>query len=170
VSQLIEVISYANTAAALLLAVYAIAIARRTGSPGRWGAAAFAALALVLLVAAFDEGLDENQFLVKAIIVLLLAFPYLLLRFAASFGTVRARWVRLAGVMGAVMVVATLALPEIPGDVDPQPGWLAAYTVGLLVYWTVLSTITILGLWRPGRGQSTLARRRTRLMSIATAP
>ena len=76
---------------ALLLALYAIAISGRTGTPGRWGAAAFAALAAVLVVATFDPGL-EGAIVAKVVIGLLLAFPYFLLRFAASFGTGAARW------------------------------------------------------------------------------
>jgi len=167
VRSLIELISYGNAIVALLLALYAIAISGRTGIPGRWGAAAFAVLAAVLGVATFDEGLDGDV-VAKLVIGLLLAFPYLLLRFAVSFGTGAARWVRSAGVLAAAMLIVTLALPQLPQDSDQQPGWLLAYTVGLLVYWTVLSVITILSLWRPGTGQPTLARRRTRLLSVAT--
>ena len=164
---LIELISYANAAAALLLALYAIAISGRTGTPGRWGAAAFAALATVLVVATFNEDLD-GAIVAKVVICLLLAFPYLLLRFAVSFGTGGARWVRPASVLAAAMVVVTLAIPELPQDSEPQPGWVLAYTLGLIVYWTALSVVTIVALWRPGTGQPTLARRRTRLLSIAT--
>jgi signal transduction histidine kinase/ActR/RegA family two-component response regulator len=164
---LVELISYVSAAAALLLALYAIAISGRTGTPGRWGAAAFAALATVLVVATFDEELD-GQIVAKVVIALLLAFPYFLLRFAVSFGTGAARWVRTASVLAAAMLIVTLALPELPQDTEPQPGWVTAYILGLLVYWTVLSVITILALWRPGTGQPTLARRRTRLLSVAT--
>jgi signal transduction histidine kinase/ActR/RegA family two-component response regulator len=167
VSSLTQLISYVNAIAALLLAVNAVAISRRTGKPGRWGAAAFAALAVVLIVATFDAEL-EGLILTKAIICLLLAFPYLLLRFAASLGTVPRRWVTFATAAAGVMVAATVALPEFPRDTDPQPGWLAVYTFGIVLYWTALSVLTILGLWRPGTGQPTLARRRTRLMSVAT--
>jgi signal transduction histidine kinase len=167
VTSFIEVISYVNAAAALSLALYAIAISRRTGTPGRWGAAAFAALAIVLIIATLDPDL-EGPILAKAIIALLLAFPYLLLRFADSLGTVRDRWVRIATALGVVMIVATLLLPEFPQDTEGQGGWVFVYTLGILVYWTALSVIAIHGLWRPGAGQPTLARRRTRLMSIAT--
>lgn len=164
---LIQLVSSVNALAALALALYGIAVSRRTGTPGRWGAAAFAALATVLVVATFDEGL-EQEIAAKALICVLLAFPYLLLRFAVSLGTVPARWVRLATVAAGVMVAVTLALPEIPQDPEPQAGWFTAYIGGLLLYWTALSIVTILGLWRPGTGQPTLARRRTRLMSYAT--
>jgi hypothetical protein len=81
----IELISYSNAVVALLLALYAIAISGRTGTPGRWGAAAFAALAAVLVVATFDPGV-EGAIVAKVVIGLLLAFPYCLLRFAVSFG------------------------------------------------------------------------------------
>ena len=114
---LIELISYGNAVVALLLALYAIAISGRTGTPGRWGAAAFAALAAVLVVATFDPGL-EGAIVAKVVISLLLAFPYCLLRFAVSFGTRAARWVRSAGVLAAAMLIATLALPQLPQDSD----------------------------------------------------
>jgi len=83
----------------------------------------------VLVVATFDEDLG-GEVVAKAIICLLLAFPYLLLRFAVSLGTRGARWVRLAGVLAAAMVVATPALPKLPQDSDPHPGWVLANTFG----------------------------------------
>ena len=90
----IDILQYVNAGAALALAIFAIPQSRKTGRPGRWGAGAFAAFAAVLLVGTFDE--DLGDWATKALVCVLLAFPYPLLRFSASFGAVPASWVRVA--------------------------------------------------------------------------
>jgi signal transduction histidine kinase/CheY-like chemotaxis protein len=164
----VDFFHYVNAAAALLLASVAVLQARRGGRPGRWGAAAFAALAVVLLVAALGEE-GGPEWTRKVLVCVLLAFPYLLLRFAASFGLVRAPLARVAAAATAAILVATVALPSLPEEGAPRPAWYAAYVVAVVVLWTALSVVTILALWRAGAGQPTLVRRRTRLMSAATA-
>jgi signal transduction histidine kinase/ActR/RegA family two-component response regulator len=166
VQRAVDLFHYANAAAALLLAIVAALQARRGGRPGRWGAGAFAALAVVLLVAALGE--TPPEWARKGLVCVLLAFPYLLLRFTASFGAVPERFTRLAGLATAALLTATLVLPALPEDGRSRPAWAVAYVVVVVVFWTVLSLVTILRLWRGGAGQPTLTRRRARLMSAAT--
>ena len=163
----IDIFHYVNAAAALLVAVIAVLRARRGGRVGRWGAGAFAALAVALLIAALDDDAGP-EWARKALICVLLAFPYLLLRFAASLGVVPGRLTRLAAAATAVILVLTLVLPPLPEDGASRPASAIVYIAVVVVFWTGLSLATIVGLWRGGRGQPTLTRRRVRLMSAAT--
>jgi signal transduction histidine kinase/CheY-like chemotaxis protein len=153
-----------NAAAALLLAGVAGLRAWRGGHADRWGAAAFAALAFVLAVLEVEERAD---WVTKAVLCCLVAFPYLLLRFAASFRALPPVLARVALWMTAAMLVVTVALPAFPEDDNARPGWIVAYLLGLFAFWSATSVVTILMLWRGGQGQPTLVRRRARLMSAA---
>jgi signal transduction histidine kinase/ActR/RegA family two-component response regulator len=168
VESLTEILRYVNAAAAVVLAVVAALQAHRGGRPGRWGAAAFAVLAVVLFVAAV--GANSQQELVRrGLVCVLLAFPLLLLRFTASFVAMSTGVARVAGAWTAVMLLATVALPEFPAEGTAQPAWFGVYVGAVAVFWTVLSSATIVGLWRQGAGQPTVSRRRARLMSAGTA-
>jgi signal transduction histidine kinase len=163
-----DLLHYVNAAGAVALAVVAGRQARRGGRPARWGAAAFAALAVVLLVAAIG-GARPPELVQRALVCVLLVFPFLLLRFTASFGAVSSGFARLAAAWAALMLLATFALPRFPGQGAAQPAWFTVYVVVLAAFWTVLSSATIVGLWREGAGQPTVGRRRARLMSAGTA-
>jgi len=82
-----DVLGYVNAGAALLLALVAASRMRRGHPARRWAAAAFSALAVVLLVDALDEG-GGAEWTRKGLVCVLLAFPYLLLRFTASLRAV----------------------------------------------------------------------------------
>jgi signal transduction histidine kinase/CheY-like chemotaxis protein len=165
----IDALRYLTATAALCLAVTAVARVRRGGPARRWGAAAFAGLAIVLAISALDTDHGMGGWRAKALTCVLLVFPYLLLRFTASFGTLSARFTRLATVATAAILLATLALPPAPAGNTPHTGWVVPYTVLVVAFWLALSVGTIVGLWREGAGQPTLARRRMRLMSAAAA-
>ena len=163
-----HILSYANCLFALMLAFIAAAKVRQGGSAARWGAAAFAALAVVLFVAALDLTAPP-EWLGKGLVCVLLAFPYLLLCFTASLRQTSMRLVRVAGAATVVVMVASVLLPPVPeGNADPSI-WHAIYVPAVLACWTLISLVTIVGLWRGGAGQPTLARRRARFMSAATA-
>jgi signal transduction histidine kinase/CheY-like chemotaxis protein len=161
------VFPYVNAAAALLLALVAALRAHRGGRPGRWGAAAFAALAVVLLIAALD-GPAAPDWLRKLFVGILLLFPYLVLRFAASFGAVSVLLGRAAAGGTLAILAATAVLPALPHSGDPRPAWYAAYVGAALVLWTAMSVTAIGILWHGGAGQPTVTRRRARLMAAAT--
>lgn len=164
----IQVFHYISTVSALLLATVAVGRSRRGGSPGRWGAAAFVALAIASVVSTSLIDRIDSPWVTKAYVFAFLAFPYLLLRFSASFGAVRRGWVGAATVWTAATMVATAFLPYFPEDEMSSPGWYVAYISTGVLLWTALSLTTIVALWRSGRGQPTLARRRMRLMGAAT--
>jgi signal transduction histidine kinase/ActR/RegA family two-component response regulator len=161
----IELFHYVNAGSALLLAALAGLQVRNGERPGRWGAAAFVALAVALAIAAVADE-DRPGWALKLLICALVVFPYLLLRFAASFRPVPAPFERVAAGATAGIVAATVILPALP---DERPAWALAYLVIGAVVWTAISLVVIVRLWRGGSGQPTLARRRLRLMSGATA-
>src|SRR5690606_26510319 len=64
--------------------------------------------------------------------------------------------------IGALISCAIVFLVTAESDV-------AVLLAALLVYWVGVALITVVRLWSAGRGQPTVARKRTRLMSLATA-
>jgi len=154
-----------------LLALAAVVRAPRSGPPGWWVAATFGSLAVALVAGQIADSLGKDlpEWLAELRIVLILTFPYLLLRFTASFRDLP-RWLEVAAALAAAGVaVATLALPSLPEDGAPRPSWAAVYISVVLAYWVLLSLVSVIRLWRAGRGQPTVPRRRMRLMSAATA-
>jgi signal transduction histidine kinase/ActR/RegA family two-component response regulator len=160
-----DLLHSATVAAAALLAAVAVHEARRHRNGSHWGAAAFAALAAVLFVAEIDSRPD---WLRKLMICVLIAFPYLLLRFTASFRAVSPSLVHLATAGWLVLVAAQLILPPVSTGPD-RSAWSGVYVSAALTFWTALSVVTVVKLWRLGAGQPTVLRRRARLMSAGTA-
>ncbi len=148
------------------LAVLACARARSHGRPGWWAAAMFGALAAYLIVAVLALALDGTPptWLARVVVSILLLFPFLVLMFAASFGEIRRRFA-----VGAAVITVAILLPVfvLPAD-GSEPPWLSVYLFAMLGYWTTFSFAASTLLWRAGRAQPTVARRRMRLMSLAT--
>jgi len=121
-----------------LLAVIGAVRAPRSGRAGWWVAAAFGALALVSLAAWAPEafGVELPKGLRKVTLLVLPAFPYLLLRFTASFRRLP-RWLEVAAAaVLAIIMAATVTLPTIP-DTGARPPWASAYIAALLLYWVL---------------------------------
>jgi signal transduction histidine kinase len=167
VSALLEV---AHIAVFVLLTALATDGAARSG-PRRWALAAFGAAALALLGFSLPERLDVElpAAASRLLIVALLAFPYLLLRFTASFAALPRPWEAVAGGAAVLVAVVTAVLPVVPEPGAALPGWVLAYVVLVLTYWVATSAVVVVRLWAAGRGQPTVARRRMRLMAAATA-
>jgi signal transduction histidine kinase len=172
VSSLVEIIGWLNLALYTAVALVAFRQWRAgRGSAGVWAAVAFGALALVAdvgrLLPEDPEGFLEvaAQRLLIAVLVL---FPYLLYRFTTAFRPPTRRLERGVGVMTAVVLVWTFLLPDIPTDGEPRTGVFTAYLVAFLVHWTVLSFIVAVRLWTGGSGQPSVARRRMRLLTLAS--
>jgi signal transduction histidine kinase len=136
-----------------------------------WAATSFGSLALLELlsfVPNHPHNLAERA-VGRVVVVLLVLFPYLLFRFTTSFRTA-GRWaVNALLALAGALVVWTLALPRLPQPGEPRPAWLVAYLVAFTVYWALLSLASAGRLWRAGAAQPTVARRRTRLLSIGSA-
>jgi signal transduction histidine kinase/CheY-like chemotaxis protein len=168
-----EVLPVARPAVVMLfalLALVAVVRARHDAAAGRWAATAFASLAGVLLIEWIGDtfGVETPAWLTRIEIVAFLTFPYQLLRFTASFRAFPRRLEIAAATAAVCVTAATLALHST-GTGDVGPGGVAAFVTILLPYWLLISVVPVVSLWRAGRGQPTVARRRMRLMSAATA-
>ncbi|MGH3023239.1 MAG: sensor histidine kinase [Gaiellaceae bacterium] len=145
---------------------------RRQSRTALWAAATFAVLALVVDAGRFvpeDPTTLAGEIALRALIALLVLFPYLLYRFSGSFEPASRRLERVVGLMTAAMLVWTFALPEVPGDDEPRSLGFQLYLAGFLVHWTVLTIVVAVRLWRAGRGQPSVARKRVRLLAVAAA-
>jgi PAS domain S-box-containing protein len=145
---------------------------RRQDEAAAWVAATFMSLGFVVAIGALlptdvDSG-DPLIWAVKLLVVVLVLFPYLLYRFAATFEPAKPGLDRWAGAVTLVVVLAGLALPDLPGPGEPRPAWFWAFVALLLVQWTSLSVVVAFRLWRGGRGQPTMTRRRMRVLCLAS--
>jgi len=135
-----------------------------------WAALAFGVLGAVALIGQVLPEEAESSGLIwlrKANVVLILAFPYLLYRFASSFSRPPPIVGRLSAAIAGLLAAWTLALPRIPSGGEPRPGWFGPYVAAVLVYWTGLSLWVAARLWRAGRGQPSVARYRMRTLGLA---
>jgi signal transduction histidine kinase len=153
----------------VVLAVLSLGRVVRGSAPDRWLAASFASLALILVLGAVLPEEGVSIWVTKALLGVLLAFPYLMVRFTSSFLQGRRRSDSLALTGFVIVLGVSLALPELPDANADRPGWLGLYLALILIYWTALSAIAVARLWRASRGHPTLTRRRLRLMSVAIA-
>ena len=71
--------------------------------------------------------------------------------------------------MTAVVLLWTFLLPDIPRDGEPSSDLFVAYLIAFLIHWTVLSFVVAVRLWSAGSGQPSVARRRMRLLMLASA-
>lgn len=165
-SDVIRALTVASFAA---VAVAAYRQYRRDGGiASQWILLGFALLtvvsaALALLPDQADAG--WTQVLRRVVLSVLPLFPYCLFRFTTAL-TPAHRWlVWSATGLTAAVVVSPLAVEGVALADGPDPAW---YTVALLGQWTVLSAIASMRLWRAGREEPTVARRRMQTLSWAT--
>ena len=171
--QAVRIVELVNLAAFIALAAVAVRQWRiRRDVAAAWAAAAFAALAVVLLLGNLlptdPDSLPERIVLRLEILVLLL-FPYLLYRFTVAFDPPSRRLARIVGSATALLVVSTLALPRLPDEGESQPWWFVAWVVAFVLHWVTLLIVVVLRLWRAGRGQPGVARRRMEMLSFGAA-
>lgn len=145
---------------------------RRGGKPAAWVAVTFAALASVAAIGQFlPEHSDSPtiEFVQRIVIAILVLFPYFLFRFMASFESPGRVLHVVAALLTLVTVAATFFVDRFPETGEERTDAFQTYIYLLLTQWvTLLGSVTI-RLWRAGRGQPSVARRRMRTMSIGSA-
>jgi signal transduction histidine kinase len=171
--ELVEAVDYLNLVAFLAVSLAAVVQWwRRRDQASFWAMLAFAALAVVIVVGRFIPEESRSlaiDILTRVDIAVLLLFPYLLYRFTTAFNPRDRRVDAALTALSVVMITWTFVLPDFPEEGEPRPASFIAYLAGFLVHWTLLSVISSLRLWRAGRGQPNLAKRRMRLLASASA-
>ncbi|MEX0816540.1 MAG: ATP-binding protein [Gaiellales bacterium] len=171
--ELVEAVDYLNLVAFLALSLAAaVQWWKRRDRASFWALLAFAAIAVVVVLGRFiseDSETLATDILTRFDIAVLLLFPYLLYRFTTAFNPRDRRVDAGLTVLSVIMITWTFALPDFPASGEPRPASFIAYLVGFLLHWTLLSVISSVRLWRAGRGQPTLAKRRMRLLASASA-
>jgi PAS domain-containing protein len=143
---------------------------RQGGAPAAWLALTFGTLAAVVLLGlalgASQDGGQPGVWVTRLLVAVLVLFPYLLFRFTASLDRAARRTEALVGALTGAVLLWTLLLPTLPAEGAPRPRWLVAYLLGLLLEWTVASTVAAVKLWRAGRGLPSASRKRMRGLSL----
>lgn len=167
-AQILENLSLA--AFALLGAIGLREWRRHRGPAAAWAAGAFGVLALVAVAGRFllEDGDPESPWERKVVVVALVLFPYLLYRFMGSFGRPSPLIARVAGALTLAAVAGALILSRIPAEGEMRSAAASVYAVVVLAQWTFLFTVVTVRLWRGARQHSVLARRRMRLLALAS--
>jgi signal transduction histidine kinase len=159
----------------VFVALAAVAVFRwrqRGGVTRAWLAVTFSTLAVVVLVARWlpmtgHEGAVDYER--KVLVAVLLLFPYFLYRFAATFRR-PARWVEIGAAALTVAACGGIFLfDKIPTAGEKQPPGFIAYIYVIAAQWALLTGYVAFRLWRAGRGQPTVTRRRMRTLSLGSA-
>jgi hypothetical protein len=151
----------------VFVAVAAVALVqarRQRDAASWWISASFALIAAVTIALGLLPDDSENgsvDRLRRLTLAALPAFPYCLFRFTAVVHRPR-RWLRHTA--AALTVLASVSALVGWGAVL-QTGASSLYQVLLLVQWSFLSVVVASRLWRAGRTEPRVARRRMRTMS-----
>jgi signal transduction histidine kinase len=172
-SELVQVVAYVNLVAFVALAVVAVLQWRmRRDRAAAWVALCFGALAVVVLLGQLipeHPGSFGSNLLLRIDVAFLVVFPYLLFRFTMAFGPPDRRLYAFVSAMTVILVIWTFALPHIPERGEPRSVAFNVYVAFFVVHWAVLSVASAWRLWRAGRRQPTVSRRRMQLLSVAAA-
>jgi diguanylate cyclase (GGDEF)-like protein len=168
-----QLLTYVNLAVFGALTLACVSQWRRHDhASNRWATAAFGSLSVlgtIGLVLQHPQSTTFITWLVKALLVILLLFPYLLYRFTAAFVPATRRIHLIASGATVAIVVWSLALPRLPMPGLPEPLWWSLFRCGVLVQWTILFAIVGIRLWSAGRVEASVARRRMRTLALAAA-
>jgi len=153
-------------------ALFAVALVqwrRRPEAASAWLVATFGVLAAVVVAGQLlpkDSTHPAAELATRGLLAILVLFPYFLYRFTTSL--VRPiPWVNVVGtVLTASLSIVAFLLPPFPEQGAATPIGFSVYIVVLLVQWVFLSAAVAVRLWRAGKGQPTVARRRMRTMSL----
>ncbi|MDQ3068084.1 MAG: ATP-binding protein [Actinomycetota bacterium] len=170
--QTVEVVGIVNL---VLFAAVAVVCVRQWRNEravtALWAALAFVALAWVIAAGQLlPEEPDELALKVveRIDLAILLLFPYLLYRFAVAFEPGGRPLARFIDSLSAALVTTTLLLPGLPAEGESWPWWFAVYAFAFVVHWSVLLLIVAVRLWRAGRGEASVARRRMQMLAFAS--
>ncbi|MEA2516793.1 MAG: hypothetical protein QOG16_631 [Actinomycetota bacterium] len=168
-----EVLRYLSLAAFVLLAIVTYKQWRQRSDEGsKWAFLTFGSLGLIAIIGLFlpEEGSDSTayQWFVKALIAVLAFFPYFLFRISSSFRK-RQTWLRpVALALTVALAVFTMFLGKLPQPGEPRSTVLEVWLAAFIVIWVILSAVVAVRFWKAGSGQPAVARKRMRMLSIAS--
>lgn len=171
-SQAVDVVGIVNIV--LFAAAAAVCVRqwrRQRVTTALWAALAFVSLTWVIVVGRVlpeEPGSFAEKAIQRVDLAILVLFPYFLYRFAAAFSSARRPLARFVDGLSTALVASTLVLPYLPAEGAPWPWWWKAYLVAFLVHWSVLLILVAIRLWRAGRTEATVARRRMRMLAFAS--
>ena len=167
----VQFFHYVNLVAYVALGVVTILFwRRRRDRATKWAAIAFGSLGLLELLTLIPNhpGDLAERANGRLVIALLVVFPYFLFRFTNAFQTANRRLANALFLLSAILVLWTFALPKIPQQGEPRSGLFEAFVIVFFVHWAVLSVVSAWTLWRAGREEPTVARRRMQFFALAT--
>jgi signal transduction histidine kinase len=168
----IHALQYVNNVAYIALGAVLFAVWwRRRDRASMWAAIAFGDLAILELLAHIPNhpGNLPERAVGRVIIAMIVVFPYLLFRFTNAFRRTSRRLAVVLLSLSVILVAWTFLLPSIPQPDEPRGAAFEAFVIVFFVHWVALSTVSATSLWRAGRAQPTVARRRMTLLAVATA-
>jgi signal transduction histidine kinase/tryptophan-rich sensory protein len=144
---------------------------RRRDRASMWAAIAFGSLGLLELLTLVPNhpGNIPERAVGRVAIALLVLFPYFLFRFTNAFRPPGQKLANALFGLSAILVIWTFALPSIPQSGESRSGAFQAFVFVFFIHWTVLSIVAASSLWRAGRAQPTVSRRRMHFLAGATA-
>jgi signal transduction histidine kinase len=170
--QAVELVGIVNLLLFAAIAVICVRQWRRERAvTALWAALAFVTLAWVLVASRVLPADPENlaeKILQRIDLAILLLFPYLLYRFAVAFEPSTRPLARFVDTLSATLVTATLVLPSLPAEGEAWPWWFIAYAVAFVVHWSLLLSIVAIRLWRAGRDEASVARKRMQMLAFAS--
>ncbi len=142
---------------------------RRRDPAAGWLAATFAVLALVVVTSRLLPEHSESdlvQWIRKLEVAVIVFFPYFLFRFAMTFQPT-SLWLEIpAGLLTAVVVVGVFFVGELPEEGEPRSDAYVTYIYMLLAQWVFLTVVVASRLWRGGKGQPVVAKKRMRTLAV----
>jgi len=166
------ILEYVTTVGLTLLAIVTFRQWQgRKDESTRWVMLTFTSLAAVALFGLFfpeeGEGFVYNA-LSHILIVVILLFPYFLYRIAASFAGPSKTLDKVAAAVTLLVILAAVVQPDFPQEGEERPTRFIFFIAAVLAQWVFLSTIVAVRFWRAGKGQSNVASKRMRMLSIAS--
>lgn len=144
---------------------------REQATTAFWAAFAFVTFAWVVVAGRLLPE-EADNFALKLVervdLAMLVLFPYFLYRFAAAFAPGPRPLARFVDTLSVLLVSSTFALPGLPEEGRSWPWWFALYAIAFVVHWSVLLLIVAVRLWRAGRGEASVARRRMQMLAAAS--
>lgn len=167
----IQAFQYVNNVAYIALGVVTLFFwLRRRDKASMWAAIAFGDLAVLELLVHIPNhsGNLAERGVGRVVIAMLVIFPYFLFRFTNAFRKTSRPLAALLLALSVILVTWTFALPSIPQTGEARSTPFEAFVIVFFVHWAALSTVSATSLWRAGRAQPTVARRRMGLLAVAT--